>query len=185
MMTFSVLGGNVYCWLTNTHNISASRAFKLIIGVSFTLGFFFFISMGLATSSTAGTYLSSLALAAMALSRAGWSTYHVEIAAPEHAALLNAFSNTAASATCVVGITLTGKLLETFSAVGQSFAWVVALGATGVICGSCAAFFLIFAEGDVILFPAGQRNGKHGDLRGRRGHRRGGRGKEDVLFSPL
>ena len=120
----------------------------------------------------------------MALSRAGWSTYHVEIAAPEHAALLYAFSNTAASTACVAGITLTGKLLETFAAVGQ-FAWVVALGATGVICGSCATFFLIFAEGDEILFPAGPRNGKYGGLRGRRGHRRGGRGKEDFLFSPL
>ena len=152
---------------------------KLIIGVSFALGFLFFIPMGLATTSTAGTFLSSLALAAMALSRGGWSTYHVEIAAPEHAGLLYAFSNTAASAASVVVITLTGKLLGTFAELGQSFAWAVALGATGVICGFYATFFLVSAERDEIFFPAGPRNGKYAGMKGRRGQGRDGWGEEN------
>lgn len=160
MMAFSVVGGVAYSWLTNTRGTSSSRAAKLITGISFALAVGFFLSMGLATSHVTGTLLSSLALASVALSRGGWSTNHVEIAAPEHAAMLYSVANSVSSASSVVGIAVTGKILDALGGGGQSLAWVVAMGTIGAICGACGVFFVVFAKGDDILFPAVALPGK-------------------------
>lgn len=153
MMAFSILGGVVYCWLTNTRGTSTSRASKIITGFSFALAVGFFLSMGLATSPATGTLVSSLALASVALSRGGWSTNHVEIAAPEHAAMLYSVANSVSAGSSVIGIAVTGKILDGLGGGGKSSAWVVAMGTIGAICGACGVFFVVFAKGDDILFP--------------------------------
>ena len=160
MMAFSVLGGVASCWLTNTCGTSTSRAAKTITGVSFTLAVIFFLSMGLAASHAMGALLSSLALASVALSRGGWSTNHVEIAAPEHAAMLYSVANSASSALSVVSIAVIGKILSALGGGGQPLAWVVAVGMIGAVCGARGIFFAVFAKGGDILFPGAALPGK-------------------------
>lgn len=156
-MVFSILGGVLYGWLTNTHDVSRALASKIITGISFTLAVGVYPCMGLARSSAAGTLLSSLALASVALSRGGWSTNHVEIASPEHAAMLYSVANCISAATSVVGISLTGKVLDAFGGGEHSLAWTVAMGSIGAVCGACGIYYVYFAEGDSSLFPASGR----------------------------
>ncbi|CAM9326660.1 unnamed protein product, partial [Laminaria digitata] len=151
MMAFSILGGIVYCWLINRRGMTVPLASKLITGLSFALAVGFLLSMGLATSSAIGIVISSLALASVAFSRGGWSTYHLEIAAPEHAAMLFSIANSSGSAASVAGIAVVGKLLDAFGGSGQSLAWVVAMGTIGAICGAWGVYFVIFARGENIL----------------------------------
>lgn len=153
MMVFSVLGGVLYSWLISARGVSVASSSKIITGVAFFLALGVFLSMGRATSAGSATLLSSLALASVALSRGGWATYHVEIAAPEHAAMLYSVANCVSAATSVVGISLTGKLLDAFGGVEESLAWTAAMGSIGVLCGFCGLFFVCFARGNKVIFP--------------------------------
>ncbi|CAN0537713.1 unnamed protein product, partial [Scytosiphon promiscuus] len=98
-----------------------------------------------------GSVISTLALASMAFSRGGWSTYHLEIAAHPHAAMLFSIANSSGSAASVAGIAVVGKLLDAFGGSAESLAWMVAMGAIGTVCGACGVYFVIFAQGEEIL----------------------------------
>lgn len=155
MMAFSILGGFAYCFLTNSLGLSRARASKILAGAAFALSLGAFASMGLARSSATATLLSSLALAGAALSRGGWSTKHMEIAAPEHAAMLYSVANSISAAASVFGISVTGKLLDSFGGGGEAAAWTAAMGTIGAVSGACGVAFVVFARGDELLFPAG------------------------------
>lgn len=154
MMAFSVLGGVSYSWLVNSRGLPRARSSKLVAGAAFSLSVAVFPSMGLPRSCAAATVVSSLALASAALSRGGWSTNHMEIAAPEHAAMLYSVANSISAAASVLGISLTGKLLDTFGGGGEPEAWTAAMGTIGALCGACGVLFVLFARGDEVLFPA-------------------------------
>lgn len=152
----------MYCWLVNTRGISKALSSKIITGSAFALALAVFLSMGLASSCAAGSVLSSLSLGILALSRGGWSTNHVEIAAPEHAAMLYSVANCISAATSVVGISVTGKLLDAFGGSASSMAWTVAMGTIGAGCGACGLFYVFFAKGNEVLFPADMEAEKGG-----------------------
>ncbi|CBJ31619.1 conserved unknown protein [Ectocarpus siliculosus] len=154
MMAFSVLGGVSYSWLVNGRGLPRARSSKLVAGAAFSLSVAVFPCMGLPRSCAAATVVSSLALASAALSRGGWSTNHMEIAAPEHAAMLYSVANSISAAASVLGISLTGKLLDTFGGGGEPQAWTAAMGTIGALCGACGVLFVLFARGDEVLFPA-------------------------------
>ncbi|CAM9737366.1 unnamed protein product, partial [Hapterophycus canaliculatus] len=154
MMLFSILGGVAYSWLTNTRGFSRALASRVISGAAFAISVVVFPCFALARSSATATLLSSLALASSALSRGGWSTKHMEIAAnPDHAAMLYSVANTISAAASVVGISATGTLLDTHGGGGAPRAWAVAMGAVGGACGVCGIAFVCCARGDTILFP--------------------------------
>lgn len=160
MMAFSILGGVAYCWLTNTRGFSRALASRVISGAAFALSVAVFPCFGLARSSITATLLSSLALASAALSRGGWSTKHMEIAAnPDHAAMLYSVANTISAAASVAGISATGKLLDTYGGGGEPRAWTMAMGAVGAACGVCGVVFVCCARGDEILFPVDSAGG--------------------------
>lgn len=152
MMAFSILGGVAYCWLTNACGLLRSPASKILTGFAFALALCVFPSMGLARSVSSATLLSSLALASAALSRGGWSTKHMEIAAPEHAAMLYSVANSISAAASVIGVSVTGWILDIFGGSGEPGAWTAAMGTIGAVCGLCGIFFVAFAQGDEILF---------------------------------
>ncbi|CAB1102778.1 unnamed protein product [Ectocarpus sp. CCAP 1310/34] len=154
MMAFSVLGGVSYSWLVNGRGLPRARSSKLVAGAAFSLSVAVLPCMGLPRSCAAATVVSSLALASAALSRGGWSTNHMEIAAPQHAAMLYSVANSISAAASVLGISLTGKLLDTFGGGGEPEAWTAAMGTIGALCGACGVLFVLFARGDEVLFPA-------------------------------
>ena len=153
MVALSILGGFAYYFLTNTRGFSRAKASRILAGSAFALTLGAFPSMALAGSSATATLLSSLALAGAALSRGGWSTKHMEIAAPEHAAMLYSVANSVSAAASAFGISVTGKLLDSFGGGGEAAAWTAAMGTIGSVSGVCGVFFVVFARGDEVLFP--------------------------------
>ncbi|CAN0426574.1 unnamed protein product, partial [Scytosiphon promiscuus] len=123
MMASSNLGGVCYCWLITSRDLSVASSSKTVTGVAFSLALCMFLCMGLARSPTTAAVCSSRALASAALPRGGWSTNHVEIAAPEHAAMLYSAADSVSAAASVVGLAVTGKLLDVFGGGEAPFAW--------------------------------------------------------------
>lgn len=66
----------------------------------------------------------------------------------------------------MVGIAVTGKILDGLGGGGKSWAWIVAMGTIGAVCGACGVFFVLFAKGNDILFPTTPAN----DVGEREGH---------------
>ncbi|CAM9735683.1 unnamed protein product, partial [Hapterophycus canaliculatus] len=153
MMAFSILGGVSYCWLITSRGFSVASSTKIVTGAAFSLALCMFLCMGLARSPATAALWLSLVLASAALSRGGWSTNHVEIAAPEHAAMLYSLANSVSAAASVVGLAVTGKLLDVFGGGDEPFAWTAAMGSVGALCGACGIFFVKFAGGNEVLFP--------------------------------
>ncbi|CAM9181397.1 unnamed protein product [Pylaiella littoralis] len=181
MMTLPIPGGVAYGWLTNTKGLSRALSSKIIAGFAFSLTLCVFPSMGLARSVSTATILSSLALASAALSRGSWSTKHMEIAAPEHAAMLYSVANSISAAASVIGISATGGLLDAFGGSGEPRAWTVAMGTIGAMCGACGVVFVALATGDKMLFPVDRAvaTASHADAGRRVGVGGGGGGGGD------
>lgn len=153
MLVFSILGGVWYSWLVNKRGVSKSTASKLITGVGLSSALVAFFTMALATTAATGTLTTSAALAALAVSRGGWSTNHAEICAPEHGSMLFSVANCVSSITSVVGITVTGWLLDAFGGAEDVSAWTAAMGMVGGLCGVCGVYYVVAAGGDQVLFP--------------------------------
>lgn len=154
MMVSSIVGGAIYGWLIGTRGISVASSSKTTTGFGFFLACAMFLFMGQATSVSTASLLSSLVLGSLGLARGGWGTNHVEIAAPEHAAMLYSVGNCVSSAMSAVGLPLTGKLLDDFGGAKNSLAWTAAMGSIGVLVGLCGLYYVILAQGNEILFPA-------------------------------
>lgn len=152
-MVFSILGGIAYCQLTNCRGLPRSLASRIVAGFAFAVALCVFPFMGLARSTYSATVLSSLALASAAMSRGGWSTKHMEIAAPEHAAMLYSVANSISAAASVIGVSATGWILDIFGGSGEPGAWTAAMATIGGVCGGCGLVFVVYAKGDKVLFP--------------------------------
>lgn len=154
MLVFSVLGGVWYSWLISTCDFSKSSASKIVTGVGLFGALVAFLSMTTTTTAAGGTCVTSGVLASLALSRGGWSTNHAEICAPEHGPMLFSVANCVSSITSVVGITITGAMLDNFGGADDVDAWKVAMGVIGGLCGVSGLFYAVFAAGNEVLFPA-------------------------------
>ncbi|CAM9650210.1 unnamed protein product, partial [Sphacelaria rigidula] len=151
MLVFSVLGGVWYSWLISTCDFSKSSASKIVTGVGLFGALVAFLSMTTTTTAAGGTCVTSGVLASLALSRGGWSTNHAEICAPEHGPMLFSVANCVSSITSVVGITITGAMLDNFGGADDVDAWKVAMGVIGGLCGVSGLFYAVFAAGNEVL----------------------------------
>lgn len=167
----------MYSHIVNKRGCSKTRASRCITGGGFMVAFGVFLAMGVATTSFMGTFLQSAALAALAFARGGWSMNHAEIAAPEHGSMLYSVAQCISSVTSVVGISVTGKLLDAFGGAQDPAAWTAAMGMVGALCGVCGLYYMATAGGDHVLFPA--------NCEGEQGDGRGGGGGGDVFCSAV
>lgn len=154
MLVFSILGGLLYSWMVNKRGWSKACASKVITTGALYLALCAFLAMRFATTALTGTLVVSAALGALAFSRGGWSTNHAEIAAPEHGSMLFSVANCISSITSVVGISVTGKLLDAFGGARSGTTWMVAMGLVGALCGVCGTFYAIAAGGDRVIFSS-------------------------------
>jgi ACS family sodium-dependent inorganic phosphate cotransporter len=94
---------------------------------------------------------ASVALGACALSRAGFAVNHLDIA-PKYAGVVMGVSNTAGTVAGIVGVTVTGRILEG-SALGASdpSSWYMVFATPALLLVVSALFFLVFATGERIF----------------------------------
>ena len=105
-------------------------------------------------SATAAVMLSSLCLGLCALARAGFAVNHMDIA-PRYAGIVMAISNTAGTLAGIVGVGLTGWILEGAKArnlhLSDPESWTMVFATPAILCILSVLIFLTFATGERIF----------------------------------
>ena len=95
-----------------------------------------------------------MALGFLALGRAGFAVNHMDVA-PRYAGIVMGVSNTAGTLAGIVGVDLTGKLLEAAKAANSDLSspesWRIVFFIPGFLCVFSSFVFLLFSTGERIF----------------------------------
>ncbi|PIA59981.1 hypothetical protein AQUCO_00400692v1 [Aquilegia coerulea] len=154
MFVFSNIGGVVADQLITKKIFSVTVTRKLLNTFGFIVASLALIALPLFRSSDGAVFCSSVALGFLALGRAGFAINHMDIA-PRYAGILMGVSNTAGTLAGIVGVGLTGQLLEaskaTHSDLTSAESWRPVFFIPGYLCIFSSLVFLIFSTGERIF----------------------------------
>lgn len=94
-----------------------------------------------------GVLFTAMALGACGFARGGFSVNHMDIA-PKYAGVVMGVSNTAGTLAGVVGVAVTGRILESAGGAVQAKGWYQALFLAAAQCMGGAIVFLLFGRGE-------------------------------------
>lgn len=150
MFLASNMGGSLGTWVQSRgKSIIFSR--KLVNTLGFSLACVSLLLMPRATHKRDAVLYTTMALSALGLSRGGWAVNHMDIA-PRHAGVVMAIANGAGTlAGGVVGVSLTGQILDEMGGAQEAVAWTVALGFVAFICLTALVVFHCLARGHTLF----------------------------------
>ncbi|KAK4370303.1 hypothetical protein RND71_009778 [Anisodus tanguticus] len=157
MFIFSNIGGVIADHLVTKRILSITKTRKVLKTVGFMVAFIAFIAlMALPLFRTSGgaLFCSDVALGFLALGRAGFAVNHMDIA-PRYAGIVMGDSNTAGTLAGIVGVDLTGRLLEAAKATELDLSsldsWKAVFLIPGVLCIFSSFVFLVLSTGEIIF----------------------------------
>jgi MFS family permease len=154
MFLFSNVGGILADHLIVGRAMPVTRVRKLLNTGGFVAASFALFLMAGVRSPAAAIVLSSLCLGLCALARAGFAVNHMDIA-PRYAGIVMGISNTAGTLAGIVGVGLTGQILEAAKArslhLSDPESWTMVFVTPAVLCILSCLFFLTFATGERIF----------------------------------
>ncbi|CAI0471330.1 unnamed protein product [Linum tenue] len=154
MFIFSNIGGVVADHLITKRICSVTRTRKVLNTIGFLVAAFALMALPLFRTSDGAVFCSSVALGFLALGRAGFAVNHMDIA-PRYAGIVMGVSNTAGTLAGIVGVDLTGKLLEAskvaYSDLSSPESWRVVFCIPGLLCIFSSLVFLLFSSGERIF----------------------------------
>lgn len=154
MFLFSNIGGVVADHLITRKILSVTRTRKLLNTIGFVAASFALIALPQFNTSDGVILCSSVALGSLALGRAGFAVNHMDIA-PRYAGIVMGVSNTAGTLAGIVGVDLTGRLLEAAKAAQLDLtdpaSWRAVFLIPGIICIFSSFVFLLFSTGERIF----------------------------------
>ncbi|XAR60043.1 hypothetical protein NMG60_11033273 [Bertholletia excelsa] len=154
MFIFSNIGGVIADHLITKRIFSVTKTRKLLNTVGFIVASFALMGLPLFRTSQGAVFCSSVALGFLALGRAGFAVNHMDIA-PRYAGIVMGVSNTAGTLAGIVGVDLTGRLLEAAKNaqldLTSSESWRSVFFIPGLLCMFSSLMFLIFSTGERIF----------------------------------
>lgn len=154
MFVFSNIGGVVADYLITRRVMSVTRTRKFLNTVGFLVASFALIVIPSFRTSGGAVFCSSVALGFLALGRAGFAVNHMDVA-PRYAGIVMGVSNTAGTLAGIVGVDLTGKLLEAAKASDSDLStpesWRLVFFIPGLLCVFSSLVFLLFSTGERIF----------------------------------
>lgn len=154
MFLFSNIGGVIADKLITKKIMSVTRTRKLLNTVGFIVSALALMALPLFRTSGGAVFCSSVSLGFLALGRAGFAINHMDIA-PRYAGIVMGVSNTAGTLAGIVGVGLTGYLLEaskaTFSDLTSPESWRSVFFIPGYLCLFSSIVFLLFSTGERIF----------------------------------
>ncbi|KMZ58770.1 putative anion transporter 7 [Zostera marina] len=152
MFIFSNIGGVVADHLITRKILSVMWTRKLLNTLGFTVAAIALMAIPYFKSSSGAVFCSSISLGFLALGRAGFAVNHMDIA-PRYAGILMGISNTAGTVAGIVGVGLTGSILEAVKAASKSDlssteSWKPVFFILGYLCIFSSVVFLLFAKGE-------------------------------------
>ncbi|XP_009361931.1 probable anion transporter 5 [Pyrus x bretschneideri] len=154
MFVFSNIGGVVADHLVTKRILSVTRTRKLLNTIGFIVASLALMAIPIFRTSGGAVLCSSVALGFLALGRAGFAVNHMDIA-PRYAGIVMGVSNTAGTLAGIIGVDLTGKLLEAARSVDSSLSspesWRLVFFIPGLLCIFSSLVFLLFSTGERIF----------------------------------
>ncbi|CAL5357125.1 hypothetical protein CsSME_00046600 [Camellia sinensis var. sinensis] len=154
MFVFSNIGGVIADHLITGRILSVTRTRKVLNTVGFVVASFALMAIPLFRTSGGAVFCSSVALGFLALGRAGFAVNHMDIA-PRYAGIVMGVSNTAGTLAGIIGVDLTGRLLESAKTADLDLStpesWRAVFYIPGLLCIFSSFVFLLFATGERIF----------------------------------
>ncbi|KAI7993070.1 putative anion transporter 5 [Camellia lanceoleosa] len=154
MFVFSNIGGVIADHLITGRILSVTRTRKVLNTVGFLVASFALMAIPLFRTSGGAVFCSSVALGFLALGRAGFAVNHMDIA-PRYAGIVMGVSNTAGTLAGIIGVDLTGRLLESAKTADLDLStpesWRAVFYIPGLLCIISSFVFLLFATGERIF----------------------------------
>lgn len=154
MFLFSNIGGVIADHLVTRRILSITRTRKLLNTVGFIVASFALIVLPYFRTSGGVVFCSSIALGFLALGRAGFAVNHMDIA-PRYAGIVMGVSNTAGTLAGIVGVDLTGRLLEAAKTAQLDLtspdSWKAVFLIPGMLCIFSSFIFLLFSTGERVF----------------------------------
>ncbi|XP_020236416.1 probable anion transporter 5 [Cajanus cajan] len=154
MFLFSNIGGVVADYLITSRILSVTKTRKFLNTLGFLVASLALVVIPSFRTSGGAVFCSSVALGFLALGRAGFAVNHMDVA-PRYAGIVMGVSNTAGTLAGIVGVDLTGKLLEAAKAANSDLSspesWRAVFLIPGFLCIFSSFIFLLFSTGERIF----------------------------------
>ncbi|XP_059310470.1 probable anion transporter 5 [Lycium ferocissimum] len=154
MFIFSNIGGVIADHLVTKRILSITKTRKVLNTVGFMVASIALMALPLFRTSGGALFCSSVALGFSALGRAGFAVNHMDIA-PRYAGIVMGVSNTAGTLAGIVGVDLTGRLLEAAKAteldLSSPGSWKPVFLIPGVLCIFSSFVFILLSTGERIF----------------------------------
>lgn len=154
MFIFSNIGGVIADHLVTRRMLSVTKTRKLLNTVGFIVASVALMALPYFRTSGGALFCSSMALGFLALGRAGFAVNHMDIA-PRYAGIIMGVSNTAGTLAGIVGVDLTGRLLEAAKEAQLDLtnpeSWTSVFSIPGLLCIFSAFVFLVLSTGERIF----------------------------------
>lgn len=154
MFIFSNIGGVVADHLITRRILSVTRTRKFLNTVGFLVAAAALMALPIFRTSTGAIFFSSVSLGFLALGRAGFAVNHMDVA-PRFAGIVMGVSNTAGTVAGIVGVGLTGQILEAARAshvdITSPECWKPVFFIPGYLCIFSSFVFLVFSTGEKIF----------------------------------
>ncbi|KAH6790788.1 phosphate transporter 4 [Perilla frutescens var. frutescens] len=154
MFVFSNIGGVMADHLITRRILSVTKTRKVLNTLGFMVASFALMALPLFRTADGVVFCSSVALGLLALGRAGFAVNHMDVA-PRYAGIVMGVSNTAGTLAGIVGVDLTGRLLEAAKAAQLDLtspdSWRVVFVIPGSLCIFSSVVFLVLSTGERIF----------------------------------
>ncbi|GMH45831.1 hypothetical protein BSKO_13794 [Bryopsis sp. KO-2023] len=150
MFLSSNAGGWLGDWFILRLRRSVAQGRKLVNTLGFWGAAVSLMLMPLATNVTTGVLCTSLAMGFLGLSRGGFSVNHMDIA-PKFAGVVMGISNTAGTLSGVIGVAVTGFILEHHGGSTSVAGWQSSFATCAVLGASGSLLFIFFAKGEKLF----------------------------------
>lgn len=154
MFVFSNIGGVIADHMVTRRILSVTNTRKVLNTIGFLVSAFSLMAIPLFRTSDGVVFCSSIALGFLALGRAGFAVNHMDIA-PRYAGIVMGVSNTAGTLAGIIGVELTGQLLEAAKATNPDLSspdsWRAVFLIPGLLCIASSVVFVLFSTGERIF----------------------------------
>ncbi|XP_062211794.1 probable anion transporter 7 isoform X2 [Phragmites australis] len=154
MFIFSNVGGMIADHLITRRILSVTKTRKLLNTIGFVVSAIALMALPLFSTPSGTVICSAISLGFLALGRAGFAVNHMDVA-PKFAGIVMGVSNTAGTLAGIVGVGLTGNILEAAKASNKdltsSETWKIVFFVPAYLCIFSSVIFLIFSTGEKIF----------------------------------
>jgi len=146
MFLTSNVGGWAGDWLIISRKYSVAAARKTVNTVGMLTSAVSLLLMPSPSSVAGGIAVTTLTLGTLGTSRGGFSVNHMDIA-PKYAGVIMGISNTAGTLAGVIGVAVTGRILDAGGGAGEIQGWWSSYMMCAAICVAATLIFVLFARG--------------------------------------